>query len=120
MPAPLPLAPRPYGGEATSSWVKRVAARYDMGLDVEGARVFGVRLTPSLTSWIANLRSDVLATFRRSVFDRPWGLVSSANRLSDVMRELAVCIILATGTKSIPRIGLPEPQAGQAVSPSLS
>ena len=30
MPAPLPLAPRPYAGEAISSWVKRVAARYDI------------------------------------------------------------------------------------------
>jgi hypothetical protein len=30
MPAPLPLAPRPYAGEAPSSWVKRVAARYDI------------------------------------------------------------------------------------------
>jgi hypothetical protein len=36
--------------------------------------------------------------------------------LIDVIRELAVCIIVATRTKFIPRIELPEPQAGQAVS----
>jgi hypothetical protein len=30
MPAPLLLAPRSYAGEAISSWVKRVAARYDI------------------------------------------------------------------------------------------
>jgi hypothetical protein len=30
VPAPLPMAPRPYAKEAISSWVKRVAARYDI------------------------------------------------------------------------------------------
>jgi hypothetical protein len=30
---PLPLAPRPYAGEAVSSWVRRIAARYDIGAD---------------------------------------------------------------------------------------
>jgi hypothetical protein len=42
--------------------------------------------------------------------------VPSASHLIDVIRELAGCIIVATGTKFIPRIELPEPQAGQAVS----
>jgi hypothetical protein len=87
------------------------------GLDVEGARVFGVRLTPSLTWWIANLQSDALATFGGSFPHRSWGLVPSDNRLIDAMRELAVCIIVVTRTKFIPRIDLSEPQAGQ-VSPS--
>jgi hypothetical protein len=40
----------------------------------------------------------------------------SASHLIDAIRELAVCIIVATGTKFIPRIELPEPQAGQAIS----
>ncbi len=31
--APLPLAPRPRPGEALSSWVRRIAARYDLGPD---------------------------------------------------------------------------------------
>ena len=30
---PLPLAPRPYAGEALSSWVRRIAARYDVAGD---------------------------------------------------------------------------------------
>jgi hypothetical protein len=30
---PLPLAPRPFAGEAVSSWVRRIAARYDIGAD---------------------------------------------------------------------------------------
>jgi hypothetical protein len=29
----LPMAPRPYPGEAISSWVHRIAARYDIGAD---------------------------------------------------------------------------------------
>lgn len=32
-PRPLPLAPRPYPGEALSSWAGRVAARYDLTAD---------------------------------------------------------------------------------------
>lgn len=31
--APLPLAPRPHPGEAVSSWIRRIAARYDIGAD---------------------------------------------------------------------------------------
>ncbi len=31
--APLPLAPRPYPGEAVSSWVRRIGARYDIMAD---------------------------------------------------------------------------------------
>jgi len=33
MSAPLPLAPRPYTGEAVSSWVRRIGARYDIVAD---------------------------------------------------------------------------------------
>jgi hypothetical protein len=33
----------------------------------------------------------------------------SASHLIDTIRELAVCIIVATETKFIPRIELPEP-----------
>lgn len=29
-PEPLPLAPRPLPGEGGLSWIKRVAARYDL------------------------------------------------------------------------------------------
>ena len=86
------------------------------GLDDEGARVLGVRLTPSLTQRIGTLQSDALAAFGGSVPQRSWGLMPSASHLIDAIRELAVCIIVATGTKFIPRIELPEPQAGQAIS----
>jgi hypothetical protein len=85
------------------------------GLDDEGARALGVRLTPSLTQRIETLQSDALAAFGGSVPQRSWGLVPSAGHLIDAIRELAVCIIVTTGTKFIPRIELPEPQAGRAV-----
>jgi hypothetical protein len=87
------------------------------GPDDEGARVLGVRLTPSLTQRIGNLQGDALAAFGGSVPHRSWGL-PPASGLIDAMRELAVCIIVATGTKFIPRIELPEPQTGQAISPT--
>jgi len=85
-------------------------------LDDEGARVLGVRLTPSLIQRIGSLQGDALAAFGGSVPHRSWGLVPSAGHLIDAIRELAVCIIVAIGTKFIPRIELPQPQAGQAIS----
>jgi TniQ len=38
---PLPVAPRPYPGEAISSWVCRIAARYDLGADDLVAHILG-------------------------------------------------------------------------------
>lgn len=38
---PLPLAPRPYPGEAISSWVRRIAACYDIGADDLVAHILG-------------------------------------------------------------------------------
>ena len=86
------------------------------GLDDEGARVLGVQLTPSFTQRIGNLQGDALAAFGGSVPRRSWGLAPAASHLIDAIRELAACIIVATGTKFIPRIELPEPQPGQAIS----
>lgn len=39
--APLPLAPRPYQGEAISSWIKRVAARYSLTGDELATFILG-------------------------------------------------------------------------------
>ena len=41
--APLPLAPRPHADEALSSWVRRIAARYDLGSDNLVRHVLGQR-----------------------------------------------------------------------------
>ena len=41
--APLPLAPRPHADEALSSWVRRIAARYDLGPDNLVRHVLGRR-----------------------------------------------------------------------------
>ncbi len=40
-PPPLPLAPRPYPGEAISSWLRRIAARYDTLADDLARHVLG-------------------------------------------------------------------------------
>jgi hypothetical protein len=40
-PTPLPLAPRPYPGEAISSWLRRIAARYDILADHLARYVLG-------------------------------------------------------------------------------
>jgi hypothetical protein len=82
-------------------------------LDDEGARVFGGRIAPDLAQWVTDLQSDALAAFGGAVPRRSWGLVRSADRLIDAIRELAVCIIVATRTKFIARVELLEPQAGQ-------
>ncbi len=41
--APLPLAPRPHPGEAISSWMERVAARYDLTADHLASHVLARR-----------------------------------------------------------------------------
>ena len=71
--APLPLAPRPHPGEAISSWMGRVAARYDLTAD--------------------DLASHVLAR-------RPVGIqrVEHLDHRADVELELA----LATATQMTP------------------
>ncbi len=53
-PAPLPLAPRPLPGEAVLSWVRRVAARYDLdapGL-IAAAGPPGVAVHRSRIGWL--------------------------------------------------------------------
>lgn len=85
------------------------------GLDDEGARVFGGRIAADLAQWVTDLQSDALAALGGTVPRRSWGLVRAADCLIDAIRELAVCIIVATRAKFMPRIGLPEPQAGQVV-----
>jgi hypothetical protein len=40
-PPPLPLAPRPYPGETISSWLRRIAARYDILADDLARHVLG-------------------------------------------------------------------------------
>jgi hypothetical protein len=61
-------------------------------LDDEGARVFGGRIAPGLAQWFTDRQSDALAVFGGAVPRRSWGLVRSADRLIDAIRELAVCI----------------------------
>ena len=67
---PLPLAPRPYPGEAISSWVRRIAARYDIGADdlvahMLGYRPFGFGRAERLNHRVDALLEDALAAATR-------------------------------------------------------
>lgn len=89
----------------------------ERGLEDGGVGAFGVCFTPPLSRLVGDLQSDLQAALAGSRPRRAWGFVRSAKGLLVAVRDLTLCIILATRMTCEPRIELPEPKAGQAFAP---
>jgi hypothetical protein len=69
---------------------------------------FGISITPSLNGLIGMLQSDLQGALKGVRPRRSWGFQQGAGGLLTAIRDLTLCLILATRVRCEPRIILPK------------